>query len=278
MTITLLVICSAVLVAGIASALMTASTLSEWLVRRRAESLPAELAERLLEEWLAELGHIESRVRQLVFSVRLFLTRRQTLIDATDTDDAIEDQSGAVVVSLDLRIYPDARDRLGAASIDFALLVLVPVMFAWFTEPALLTLSPVSLVWAVLWLVFVQILSVRLWQATPGERWAGIHVITVDGSPLGWGHILRRARAVFIANVLAACSFEIGLLSDSRGPLSEAALWCFILVMAWYRRTGSKHHEPLVRYFASGTTAVMNIPTVVGIPGHGPGQSNSLTR
>lgn len=269
MTIASMVITVALL-AGIASAVMTAPVLSAWLVRRRSANLPRNLAERLEEEWLAELAHIGGRVGQLAFALRLFLTRRQTLVDASTTADAAQGQDGAVVVSLDdLFIRPGRRDWELSSLMDFGLL-LVPVALAWYTAPARITFLLSSLLWTSLWLLVVHIWSVRVWQATPGQRLVGMRIITVDRGPLRWHHILRRARAILVGVLIAAMGFAIQRVPGIVGNLGEVAFWSFTVFVGLYPR-------PL-RCFDSGTTSVMHIPTVVGVPGQAPDRSTSLTR
>jgi hypothetical protein len=263
-------IVAAVLVAALATALITARTLSAWLVRRRAGSLPADLAERLQEEWLAELEHMRSRASRLAFALRLFLTRRQTLIDATTATGAAAGHGGAVVVSVDaLRILPDVRDQALAMRIDVGLL-LVPVALGWYAAPSRMTFLLSSLISACLWILVVHVWAVRVWHATPGQRFSGIRIITLDDTPLQWRHIVRRLRSVLLGLLLAAVGFVMPLRPGTTGDAGEVVFWSCILLVGW-------HPRPLP-WFATSTTEVMNIPTVVGVPGAGPERTTSLAR
>jgi hypothetical protein len=61
-----------------------APRISESLVRARARGLPPVIAERMEEEWLAELDALCSRLSRLAFAIALTLTRRHSF--STDDD------------------------------------------------------------------------------------------------------------------------------------------------------------------------------------------------
>ena len=68
-----------VLLGGVVAGLLAfAPQVSEWLVRARARRLPRALAERMEEEWLAEVEALASRASQLAFAIALTLTRRHS--------------------------------------------------------------------------------------------------------------------------------------------------------------------------------------------------------
>jgi len=279
MTVEALVIVAVACLALIMSALIAAPSLAACLVRRRAASLPEWLAERLREEWLAELEHMPGRVGQLVFAVRLALTRRQSLIDATGSSDAIEGQAGAVVLSVDeLRIRPDIREQNTAGLIDFALLM-VPAVVAAATPMTLATLVLASFVWNALWVLFFQVCFVRLCDGTPGQLCAGLRVITLDGSPLGWRHILRRARACVVpVVVLAPVAVGGAQWLHNVGPLGRSALWMIIMAQALHQHVTRDRNEQPFDHTASGTTVVMKIPRVVSVTDRRPTGSTSPMR
>lgn len=81
-----------VLLGGIIAGLLAfAPQLSERLVRARARRLPRALAERMEEEWLAEVEAVGNRASQLAFAIALTLTRRNSF--AIEEDNLAETSS-----------------------------------------------------------------------------------------------------------------------------------------------------------------------------------------
>jgi hypothetical protein len=86
-----------VLLGGLLAVLLAcAPQVSESLVRRRAGRLPPVLAERMEEEWLAELDALSSRPSQLAFAIALSLTRRHSF---ASEEDGLLDSSARPLMS-----------------------------------------------------------------------------------------------------------------------------------------------------------------------------------
>jgi uncharacterized RDD family membrane protein YckC len=241
-------------------------------------SLPPDLSERFHEEWLSELAHLGSSVAQLAFALRLYLTRRESLIDAASGSDGIADESGAVVSIEGYRIAPDARD-FGAAAWSEHVVIMAPMIAVTWAHWTPTVMMPVAFAWNLLWVLLAHVVSVRLWGATPGMLHAGIRIVTRDGSPLEWHHILSRARSAFIGYVLVGpplMGFVVWENSRGGDGWFMASMLILLISQCLYlmrRRTGVSSSYP-----GSGTLLVMKIPRVVVRRDQGPPRSTSLMR
>jgi hypothetical protein len=276
---TVTVVLVSLFVLGMAIVVFVAPTLSRRLVQRRALSLPPDLGERMREEWESELDHLGSGVAQLSFALRLSLSSRQALIDAATTSDAIENEGGVVLSTDGLRIAPDKSDLQSATLLDLGVLM-VPVIVGLWTHMALLGLLLVMFGWNFLWVLFGQVVSVRLWSATPGMLHAGIQIVTPDRSPLEWRHILSRARGVFIGFVLVSPPLMTAQLALDQIWKHTWFVSCMVcsLLSWWSARRVKRGASRSLATPRSGTLLVMKIPRVVSRLDSGPTRSTSLMR
>jgi RDD family len=187
-------------IALIAAVLLAlAPMLSTALLRFRARRLPAQLSERLLEEWLAEVHSIEDRFGKLTFAIALAFTRTHSLVqDADEAPVAVAD----LLDFADVKVPADFGIRLFALAVDQAI-----TWAAFKGSGRLVARMPASLavqdfLIPVLWIGAMQVYFVQRFNGSPGKLLAKLRIVTMNGSPLTYKHaFLRAAPGLFVAFV-----------------------------------------------------------------------------
>ncbi len=110
----------------------------------------------------------------------------------------------------DESIYAGFGPRIGAFLLDFLILIIFGIALA-FLQAVSQSMAILALVIQVIAFGFVyQILFVKLYGATPGKFAAGIKIVKLDGTNVGWGEAVLRA---FVDLVFMAFGVAIVYLS-----------------------------------------------------------------
>lgn len=90
--------------------------IARWIVRRRAAKLPADLGERMREEWLAEVDACQSHIQKLVFSLGLFFGTRDLLQAHTEQTEHNAPTQSQMGLSGELKLSGDVTVTLNGVS------------------------------------------------------------------------------------------------------------------------------------------------------------------
>jgi uncharacterized RDD family membrane protein YckC len=183
----------------------------EAIVRFRARRLPEELASRLAEEWLAELGAVESPTARLRFAIALLLMSTRAL----ERDSERRDLSAGIAPAMAFRegrLYAGAWSRVPALLLD-----------AFLTNVAsrILEAAPYGLAWIVL----TQVVCVARFGGSPGKLLMGLRVGDADGTALTW-------RQAWLREAPYLAMYAIGTAMPA-GPAAGFRWWVALAMATW---------------------------------------------
>jgi uncharacterized RDD family membrane protein YckC len=275
----------ALLIAAAIAALLLLSSpyLSPAIVRARARRLPHPLAERLGEEWLAELAAIDGRAARLTFAISLLLVRNRSLEPSASGYIWVE------VPETDFRVYTDYSDRIIATVVDGVVeVLLVGALMLLFQAIHVPAPRPVWLLLSVLGTCYVY--CVLRFGGSPGKILMKLRIVTVDGGPLTLRHALLRISPTLLQLVLstaflfaaeaAAGSHLDGLPAAARRAAIAAIvpLWVTntigvafnLYALADLSAFLSTDHRRSLRDIIAGTVVILRAPKTIEVPADPP--------
>jgi uncharacterized RDD family membrane protein YckC len=280
------------LAAALAVALLAAApAVSAAVVRFRARRLPESLADRLGEEWLAELDPIDGRAAKLAFAFGLLLTTNRTF------EAAVSSEVWVPTPDLDARVYTDSMDRIFARLIDAAIQLAVALAtYPLRTDNAIVNLMLIFVIMLTTHAVF-DVYCVLKFGGSPGKILMKLRIVTADGGPLTARHavmrispwLARAAWATAIGLIVAiSLSTDTTGLNQAQGRTVAAQLipsWLLSAVSAMFSLFAfgdllaflTTDHRRSLRDIIAGTVVIMRTPKAIPVPQHtGPLKSTSM--
>ena len=202
-----------------ATGLVHADRIAARLLHTRARRLPDDMAERLLEEWLAEAARM-SRAGKIAFAVSLLLTRTSALVQGGSREDA-DELARAVASGERAFVAAGLFKRFLALLVDFAFwstIAMLPLLLFSAVIPSMLfdfLLYSAAVTACEVWLV------VR-YGGNVGKLAMQLRVIAVDGPTVTLRHALGRALPTVFVGILPPIAATATVLWS--GTDSEAFL------------------------------------------------------
>jgi uncharacterized RDD family membrane protein YckC len=178
--------------------------LSPTLLRMRVARLPHELAERLGEEWMAELASLDTRATRLLFSASLFFMSTKRLL-GDDVDSITSPLRGPqVILSHEVQVTADVWSRLPAFLIDGAMsLPLALVVPRWIPATSATSMLEQTAI-GLAWMIVMHVILVQRYGGSPGKLLMKLRIVTPEGAPVGYQHALLRILPGLTLSVLSA--------------------------------------------------------------------------
>jgi uncharacterized RDD family membrane protein YckC len=196
------------------------SLIARAMLQWRARRLPPPLAERLLEEWLAEVETLAAP-RRLAFAFGVLLTRTSTLVRAGADEDGRQE---GTAISIDDVLVPATELPTLAAAFLLDLLWIAPIglLVLWLFELP----RPYHLFeWVIAATIVAVVHGVQIarYGGSVGMLVMKLRVVTIDGGPLRVRHLIVRAASMLVFPTAFSLLAMLGFPSSLRGVVASAA-------------------------------------------------------
>ena len=251
-----------ILAALAGTALVFARPIAVALVQWRTRRLPARLAERFAEEWLAEVDAIPSRLRMLTFAIAIAFTRTRAFVEA---DTAGTELADSIVISVDdVRVYSEFWQRLAASFVDTVAYFLLAVLVQ---QLALRNGSEnvvAALTFTLGWIVIVQTFIVYRFGGSPGKLLLKLRVVRMDGEPLRLRDAAMRTVVDYVSFATATLGLILGGPAWLASPLRVLLqLWLLADLATYFHSYTHSSEGRALHDILAGTVVVVKVPRVV---------------